>query len=354
MPPDSFRCRGLHGPLPGVTLRIKAIGSPVTTADTMDLPRIAAAPLLVEGLFNMFRQTVSSVFLSVVALVCFAVPVNGQGLPAASNMVTEFKGKLKGFQRGVLVIERADGKEALVQLPDDLSSFQFVADAKPAFLKRGTMVRFTGEFSPNGTPSSPIDKVEVFQAINGRVAANMRERFVPGVYPPRGRELQLQPTAKYNIVGGLIGIAPSGMMMVQAGKRQIRVQLAKEAKFEIRFNNLALAQEGDPVSVAGFYQPPDDTKVKADRVTITTERVYGEPVAQTPRRRGRAEKPETDPQGEPDPKDPADPKEAEAEDKKPAQEAAPDGNRPESKEEAQAEKDANLGGKDRETPATDE
>ncbi len=75
--------------------------------------------------------------------------------------------------------------------------------------------------------------------------------------------------------------------MVQAGKTQVRVQLATDAKFELRFNNLSLAQEGDPVSVAGFYQPPDETKVKADRITITTDRVYGEPEEQTPKRRGR-------------------------------------------------------------------
>ena len=65
----------------------------------------------------------------------------------------------------------------------------------------------------------------------------------------------------------------------------MRVPLADDAEFELRFNNLTLAQEGDPVSVAGFYQPPDDTKVKADRVTITTDRVYGEATDQPPTRR---------------------------------------------------------------------
>lgn len=64
------------------------------------------------------------------------------------------------------------------------------------------------------------------------------------------------------------------------------------AKLEIRFNNLNLAQEGDSVSVAGFYQPPDETTIKGDRVTITTDRIFGEPVEPTKRvsrRRRRGE-----------------------------------------------------------------
>jgi hypothetical protein len=74
----------------------------------------------------------------------------------------------------------------------------------------------------------------------------------------------------------------------------VRAQLSPDARFEIRYNNLSLAQEGDPISVSGFYQPPDDTKVKAERVTITTDRVYGEPTAETPKRTSRRRSRRTD------------------------------------------------------------
>ena len=79
------------------------------------------------------------------------------------------------------------------------------------------------------------------------------------------------------MVGALVALDAAGIMAVQAGNRPVRVQLAPDTEFELRVNNLSFAQEGDAVSVAGFYQPPDETKVKADRVTITTDRVYGEP-----------------------------------------------------------------------------
>jgi len=89
-----------------------------------------------------------------------------------------------------------------------------------------------------------------------------------------------------------MGVNAAGVMVVQAGKTSLQVQLAKDVTFELRYNNLSLAKEGDPVAVAGFYQPPDDTKVKAERITITPDRVYGEPTEQPPKRRTRSRREE--------------------------------------------------------------
>lgn len=218
------------------------------------------------------------------------------------NMVTEFKGKLKSFQRGVLVVTRDDDTEMMVQLPEDASAFQFIATAKPAFLQRGAMVRFEGTFNQSGVPMAPVERVELFQPINGKVPGHSRQNFIPGVHADRrARSQPPQAVAKYTVVGALMGLDASGMMMVQAGNRPVRVQLTPDAKLEIRFNSLALAQEGDPISVAGFYQPPDETKVKADRVTITTDRVYGEPSAppkRSSRRRSRRTDDAEDKEGE--------------------------------------------------------
>ena len=199
-------------------------------------------------------------------------------LQGGQNMVTEFKGALKSFQRGVLLVTKDDGTEIMVQPPDDMSKFQFVATAKPAFLTRGALVRFAGTFNQAGVPQSPVARVEVFQPLTGKVPGSLRERYIPGVYADRrSRNQPAQPIAEYNVVGALVALDASGIMAVQAGNRPVRVQLAPDAEFELRVNNLSLAQEGDAVSVAGFYQPPDETRVKADRVTITTDRIYGEP-----------------------------------------------------------------------------
>ncbi|MGI9471121.1 MAG: hypothetical protein ACR2NZ_06300 [Rubripirellula sp.] len=207
------------------------------------------------------------------------------GAPTANqNMVTEFKGTLKGLQKGMVVIQREDGTEVMVQPPDDLSAFQFVATAKPAFLQRGMMVRFNGTFNQAGVPMAPVARLEIFQPISGKVAGHNREQFVPGVHADRkDRGKPPKAIANYTVVGQLMGWDASGGFMVRAGQRSVRAQLTQTAALEIRFNNLNLAKEGDSVSVAGFYQPPDETKVKGDRVTITTDRIFGEPVEPTKR-----------------------------------------------------------------------
>ena len=111
--------------------------------------------LLSDHMFKSQCVLIASTLVLIVSNVptVFAQPAAATG---NQNMVTEFKGKLKGFQRGILHVTREDNTEMMVQLPDDASAFQFVATAKPAFLQRGTMVRFNGTFNQAGVSMSPV------------------------------------------------------------------------------------------------------------------------------------------------------------------------------------------------------
>ena len=201
---------------------------------------------------------------------------------AGQNMLTDFNGKLKAIQRGIMIVTRDDGTDVMVQPPEDISSFQFVAEAKPQFLRPGMLVRFSGTFDRAGVAQSPIAKVELFQQLSAKVPPNKRKFFVPGVHPDRRDMKKQQDTgiARCDVVGSLVGIDQSGVMMVRAGKVPVRMPLVQNATFEIRYNNLSLAQPGDAVKVSGFYNPPDETKVAAGSFVITTDRVYGEPIAE--------------------------------------------------------------------------
>jgi hypothetical protein len=212
------------------------------------------------------------------------------GFSANANMIAEFRGKLKGFQRGIVYVQKEDGTEAMVQLPESISNFQFVAIAKPAFLQRGQLVRLSGAFNPtNGMAVTPINKVELFQPVTGGLSGRTREQFIPGIYPEqRGENPQaFAEPVQCRVVGAVMGLNANGVLMVQAGGRPLQIQLAPEATFEIRYNNLSLAQEGDEISVTGFYQPPDENRIRAERITVTTDRVYGEFSDEPPKRATR-------------------------------------------------------------------
>lgn len=209
-----------------------------------------------------------------------------------ANEITNFNATLKGMRGGLVVVEKEDGTEAFVAPPDLISSFQFVAKATPAFLQRGMLMRFTANFGPGGVPLGPVDKVTLFQPVDQRsLQGHAKQQFTPGVYPdakPGDRNQAM--TGKITIVGRFMGLSP-GMLAVQAGKVPVRVPVTDDTQLEVRYNNLLLAQEGDPVTVSGFYQPPNENQVKADRVTITTDRVYGEyqPEAKKKSRRKRGD-----------------------------------------------------------------
>lgn len=247
--------------------------------------------------FINFSLTCCLLHLVASATNCPAAPPNGVAPTANANEVAEFNGTLKGFQNGVLQIDR-DGTAVMVQPPKNMSMFNFVATAKLPFLQRGMLVRYDGSFHQNGIAASPIDKVTIFQPFNmSGVPGHGKEPFTPGVHPHDRHAKKGVGIARCKIVGNLIGIGGDGTIMVQAGKIRVAAKLSEAAVFEIRFNNLSLAQPGDPVSVAGFYNPPDDTKIRGDRVTITTDRIYGEPTEKKPpvrRTRRSRTKPKTD------------------------------------------------------------
>lgn len=235
-----------------------------------------------------------------------AAPQSNPGA-VASNEVTTFKGKLKGMKRGLVLVEKDDGVQAMVAPPDEINAFQFVAKAKPEFLRRGMLLRITGNFAANGLPTSPIDKVTIFQAVPLKsIRGRAKEQFTPGIHSsskqPLGRN---QPVmGKLTIVGGLINLSPQGVITLQAGKTRVQIPVTAETQLEVRYNSLALAQEDDLVNVAGFYNPPNENQVKAERITITTDRVFGEvPPPVVKKRRGK----ETD---EEKPKESATPSEA--------------------------------------------
>lgn len=199
--------------------------------------------------------------------------------PGAANEVTEFKGTLKGVRGNIVSVTRDDGVDCMVMFPDQITGVEFIAKALPAYLRRGTMVRFATTLGPTGMPLTPVNKLEIIAPVNlTGLNSHSRVKFLPGVNsverkpPPRNGVM----TGKVYVVGNLIMLAPNGGLAVQAGKVPVQTMVAPDATLEIRANSLALAQVGDTVSVAGFYQPPDDTKIKAERITVTSDRIYGE------------------------------------------------------------------------------
>ncbi|MCM2372793.1 hypothetical protein [Aporhodopirellula aestuarii] len=227
----------------------------------------------------------------------------GGGTGALANEVTVFDGTLKDARGNIITVTREDGTECTVQFPDEITSLEFVGKALPAYLRRGTPIRFATVLGPTGMPMAPVNQLQIFAPLSPQlVPHNQAERFTPGVHsadkkkPQRGMPL----TGKVIVVGNLMMLTAQGGLAVQAGSTPVQTMVSPDATLEIRVNNLSLAQPGDAVSVEGFYQPPDETKVKANKITITTDRVFGEmpakPTRQRPTKKSKVVEPTVEPE----------------------------------------------------------
>jgi hypothetical protein len=220
---------------------------------------------------------------------------NRPALDAASE-ITSFNGKLVASRGMILTIEREDGTEVMVQTPDSISQLTFTAKALPAYLRPGMPVRFKANLGPNGAPLEPVSKLELFAPVNVKLLKGReRENYQPGVHPskPPQRGNAGPPTGPVTVVGNLMALTPQGVAL-RAGNIPVQTMTSPDLELQIRVNNLSLAQPGDAVQVRGFYQPPDETKVKAESIQITTDRVYGETPPPNERRSRRSKRGDRD------------------------------------------------------------
>lgn len=228
----------------------------------------------------------------------------GRTGPVTFDSVIEVKGELTAAQGNYLKVTRDDGEEVTVMLHEDPTRLTYTAEAIPAYLRPRMMVRTSLTLGANRMPIGPAEKVEVFQPLKmPRMPAQLREKFAPGIHSttrtpnPAAAAGRFVP-GRYSVVGMVMGMDGQGVY-VNTGQGRMLIPFSPETKLTVAYNNLSLAKPGDSVSVSGFHQPPDESKVVADRVTIRTDRVMGEADenagGRVARGRGRGRAPAADP-----------------------------------------------------------
>ena len=197
----------------------------------------------------------------------------------AFDTVIEVKGKFKGARGNEMVVTREDGTDVTIVLDPDPTRLLFSANAKPEWIRTGMLVRLESMFGPTGQPPEPVASIDLLQPFQAsRDKPPRREYYIPGIYPldnpAEGQPAGFRP-GNYRVIGQIVGMNATGIL-IAAGPIQVMVPVAADAKWQIRFHNLLLAQPDDPVHVNGFHKPPDETLVKGGDVRVTVERVIGE------------------------------------------------------------------------------
>jgi hypothetical protein len=208
-------------------------------------------------------------------------------------------GKFKAARGNEMVVTREDGTDVTIVLDPDPTRLLFSANAKPEWIRTGMLVRLESPFGPTGQPPEPVASIDLLQPFQAsREKPPRREYYMPGIYPldnPNGQQPAGFQPGNYRVIGQIVGMNAVGIL-VAAGPIQVMIPIAAEAKWQVRYHNLLLAQPDDPVHVTGFHKPPDETLVKAGDVRVTVERMIGE-ATESPRgkRRNRRDPKENTP-----------------------------------------------------------
>ena len=223
-------------------------------------------------LAGTFLAIVSVVVLALLPLATAAPPGGGGAVSGGPiNAIANIKGTLTGATPAGISVEGDDGTQYMVAFPDDPTSMTLVAKVDAAMLRPGQMVRVRVDYAAGGTQTAPANKVELIHSVPPTVVRGHKSAmYKPGVNPV-DRKLKVGQPGKYYVVGNVAG-GSGNRIMVRAGKMPLQIVVGDTPQYEIRYHNLSLAQPGDPVEVAGFYNPANPNMVKADTIKITPTR----------------------------------------------------------------------------------
>ena len=160
----------------------------------------------------------------------------------------------------------------------------FSGSAEPSWLRRGMLVRFTGEFDKKGKPQAPVTELEVF---------NLREGYQLGVFPEertgvdtgdlftnnttekkkKKKRTRAPQTGKY-LVSGRLTVLKGNKLGMSAGGALVQAELAEKVRIAVSLNDIRYIQEGDSVEVDAWYPEGQKANARAiaNRLTITASK----------------------------------------------------------------------------------
>lgn len=211
------------------------------------------------------------------------------------NELVNIEGELVGIRGQLMQVKGNDAKVYLVLLPKDARQLKYRGTAAAGWLRPGIFVRFSGTFDDRGIGQEPILEMEAFTLEARRAPAEQQADTTPGIYPTEGGGAlfggaeggKRKPTAvaSYRVVGQVAGLGRKGELGVMIGPRQmVQVQLTEETKIKLDVQGIQFAMPGDKVVVDGYFNPPVETNITANSVSIEASDILGKVAAKPVRK----------------------------------------------------------------------
>lgn len=262
--------------------------------------------------------------------------------PGVGMEIAKVEGKWDAFSQGIIKILNAENQE-LFLLSENDTVVRYTAEADPAWLMPGYMVRFSASFDQNAKPTAPLKAIEVFTPNTRRRLSpqDMREQ-TPGIHlevkesaeepqallgdknkkpqQPKAKPAKkeaITPGQTFRVVGQIGGIKNNVLTIVTS--QPIQIEVDPTAVVTVTANDLASASnlitKGDSVSVSGLRSPAQPTQIYCEQITIKASKKLTQAMPQA--KKGKTSARDNDAKNSKDAKDKPEPKKPNSADKKP-------------------------------------
>lgn len=223
--------------------------------------------------------------LPLVALLLIAAPVSAQNVPRPNlnpqvqREPVRAAGTIKDAAGGILHVVAPGGDQWFVKIDANPRSISFYGSADESWLRSGMLVRFSNRVDRRGKLLDPIDMLSVITLREGyRMGVNSESELsnnedglfqdAPAEKPMPKKAGPAEPTPV--VVIARLLTAKNGKLSLDAGTgKQIKVELADEAKISIDVADLSWAKPGDKIEIDGWAYPQQKMQVFARDVTVT-------------------------------------------------------------------------------------
>ena len=179
-------------------------------------------------------------------------------------------GKIEAVSDDGVRVKVSDTDTWLVQIRPGETKLEVSGTAEPGYLRNGMHVRLSGEIDGKGNLQSEIESLAVFTP-QGKNAL--------GLFDEKDTSSTAKPVKKfapgsYQIRAKVLSIKDKDLVLLAGGKK-IYGTLAAEPEVKVVAEDLAMVQEGDEATIAGWYLPATKAAAQkpgqavAEELTIT-------------------------------------------------------------------------------------
>lgn len=229
-------------------------------------------------------------WLALMLVAACALPAPAQQRRGQDREGVRLSGKLVALQPGLMQVEAKDGETWLIKVEARGNDLMYTATAKPEWLRPGMWVRFRASFDQRGRQQTELADVTVFTPQEGQQLGLIPEVSLgDGLFSDeeeeRKKERSTNQVTPYVVAGRIVGFKKS-KMTVAAGNVPVTVEVPDTLRVAVEVADYSLAQPGDAVEIQGWKYPMVPGRAIANRLTVNSENVLGNPPPAARRKKG--------------------------------------------------------------------